>query len=43
MAFRANLLVHHEALEEMLAAGGGYQKGTRYIKFDSMKIFTDGS
>lgn len=43
MAFRANLLVHHEAFEEMLAAGGGYQKGTRYIKFDSMKIFTDGS
>ena len=43
MAFRANLLVHHEAFEEMLAAGGGYQQGTRYIKFDSMKIFTDGS
>ncbi|WP_057911414.1 amidohydrolase [Peribacillus muralis] len=43
MAFRANLLVHHEALEDMLAAGGRYQEGTRYIKFDSMKIFTDGS
>lgn len=43
MAFRANLLVHHEALEDMLAAGGRYQGGTQYIKFDSMKIFTDGS
>ncbi|AOH56104.1 amidohydrolase [Peribacillus muralis] len=43
MAFRANLLVHHEALEDMRAAGGRYQEGTRYIKFDSMKLFTDGS
>ncbi|RRN74275.1 amidohydrolase [Peribacillus simplex] len=43
MAFRANLLVHHEVFEEMLKAGGSYQEGTRYIKFDSMKIFTDGS
>ncbi|MGE7758876.1 amidohydrolase [Peribacillus sp. NPDC097895] len=41
--FRANLLVHHGAFEQMLAAGGRYQEGTRYIKFDSMKIFTDGS
>ncbi|MFD4816812.1 amidohydrolase [Peribacillus butanolivorans] len=43
MTFRANLLVHHQAFEEMLASGGRYQEGTRYIKFDSMKIFTDGS
>ena len=43
LIFRANLLVHHEAFDRMREHGGFYRGGTRYVKFDAMKIFSDGS
>ncbi|RFU66228.1 amidohydrolase [Peribacillus glennii] len=43
MAFRASLLVHHEAVDDMNRDGYAYGEGTSYITFDAMKIFADGS
>ncbi|WP_110927226.1 amidohydrolase [Bacillus massiliglaciei] len=43
LRFRAHLLVHHEAFDEMLEYGGRYGGGTEYVTFDAVKIFSDGS
>ncbi|PLT32274.1 amidohydrolase [Bacillus sp. V5-8f] len=43
MAFRASLLVHHEAVDDMQQDHHIYGEGTSYITFDAMKIFADGS
>lgn len=42
-AFRAHLLVHHLAIDDMKAAGGGFLTGNEWIEFGAMKIFSDGS
>ncbi|SDK43527.1 amidohydrolase [Sediminibacillus albus] len=41
--FRAHLLVHHEVIEDMAAAGLDYHQGTPYIEMGAMKIFSDGA
>lgn len=41
--FRAHLLVHHEVLDDMFAAGLDYKKGTEYLELGAMKIFSDGA
>lgn len=41
--FRANLLVHHEVIDDMNEAGLGYGKGTPFIELGAMKIFSDGA
>ena len=43
MPIRANLLVHHETLDEMEAAGLGYRSRKGHIELDAVKIFADGS
>ncbi|RFU66197.1 amidohydrolase [Bacillus sp. V59.32b] len=43
MSFRANLLVHHEVVDDMQKRGYSYGHGTPFIAFDGMKIFADGS
>ena len=41
--FRANLLVHHEVIEEMRKQGLGFGDGTNYVELGAMKIFADGA
>ena len=41
--FRAHLLVHHEAVDEMVQDGGKYLGGNEWIELGAMKIFADGS
>ncbi|MBY0124099.1 amidohydrolase [Bacillus sp. S/N-304-OC-R1] len=41
--FRAHLLVHHLAIDDMKAAGGGFLTGDEWVEFGAMKIFSDGS
>lgn len=41
--FRAHLLVHHEALNEMDQLGLKYKDGNDYIELGAMKIFADGA
>lgn len=41
--FRANLLVHHEVLEDMLELGFTYGDVNENISFGAMKIFADGA
>jgi predicted amidohydrolase YtcJ len=41
--FRANLLVHHEVVDEMHELGYKYGSGTPFITFGAMKIFADGA
>ncbi len=41
--FRANLLVHHEVIDEMRRQGLGYGDGTEYVELGAMKIFADGA
>ncbi|MGG3941261.1 amidohydrolase [Peribacillus psychrosaccharolyticus] len=43
MPLRANLLVHNEEVDEMIANGYRYRDGGTFIKLDAMKIFADGS
>ncbi|MCA0986365.1 amidohydrolase [Guptibacillus algicola] len=41
--FRANLLVHHEVIEEMRKQGLGFGDGTEYVELGAMKLFADGA
>ncbi len=41
--FRANLLVHHEVIEEMRRQGLGFGDGTNFVELGAMKIFADGA
>ncbi|WP_347862573.1 amidohydrolase [Salimicrobium sp. PL1-032A] len=41
--FRANLLVHHKAIDEMEASGLSFGDGTAYVELGAMKIFSDGA
>ncbi|MCC3356419.1 amidohydrolase [Bacillus sp. REN16] len=41
--FRTNLLVHHEAVDDMHRLGYSFGKGGDFLKFGAMKIFSDGS
>ncbi|WP_283153878.1 amidohydrolase [Guptibacillus hwajinpoensis] len=41
--FRANLLVHHEVIEQMRKQGLGFGDGTNYVELGAMKIFADGA
>lgn len=41
--FKAHLLVHHEVMDDMIAENLGYLRGTEYVEFGAVKIFTDGS
>lgn len=41
--FRANLLVHHQVVDEMEEEGLGYGDGTAFIELGAMKIFSDGA
>ncbi|MFS0864535.1 amidohydrolase [Fredinandcohnia sp. 179-A 10B2 NHS] len=41
--FRTNLLVHHEAVDDMHHDGYSYKDGTEFVEFGAMKIFADGA
>ncbi|MEH7239221.1 amidohydrolase [Bacillus sp. JJ1562] len=41
--FRTNLLVHHEAVDDMHRLGYSFGDGGDYLEFGAMKIFADGS
>lgn len=41
--FRANLLVHHEVIDEMRKQGLGFGDGTEYVELGAMKMFADGA
>ncbi|OZM56052.1 amidohydrolase [Lottiidibacillus patelloidae] len=41
--FRANLLVHHEVVDDMHKEGHQFESGTPYVTFGAMKIFADGA
>ncbi|MDQ0221081.1 amidohydrolase [Peribacillus cavernae] len=43
LTFRANLLVHHEVMDDMRKGGYKYGAGTAFAVFDGMKVFADGS
>ncbi|WP_409302184.1 amidohydrolase [Peribacillus sp. SCS-155] len=43
MTLRANLLVHHEVIDDMQSEGFSYGSGSEFIRFDAMKVFADGS
>ncbi|WP_099351983.1 amidohydrolase [Fredinandcohnia onubensis] len=41
--FRTNLLVHHEAVDDMHRLGYSYGDGDEFLELGAMKIFADGS
>ncbi|MEH7387425.1 amidohydrolase [Bacillus sp. JJ1521] len=41
--FRTNLLVHHEAVDDMHRLGYSFGAGGEFFEFGAMKIFADGS
>lgn len=41
--FRTNLLVHHEAVDDMHRLGYSYGDGDEFVELGAMKIFADGS
>ncbi|WP_090857865.1 amidohydrolase [Paraliobacillus sp. PM-2] len=41
--FRAHLLVHHEVLDDMIAANLTYGQGGTFVHLGAMKIFSDGA
>ncbi|MEQ6377835.1 amidohydrolase [Bacillaceae bacterium S4-13-58] len=41
--FKAHLLVHHGAIDEMVTEGYGIGDGTSYVELGAMKIFADGA
>ena len=41
--FRADLLVHHEVVEDMYQEGYQYQGGSSFVKVNAVKIFADGA
>ncbi|MBM7554951.1 amidohydrolase [Thalassobacillus pellis] len=43
LKFRANLLVHHEVVEDMHDHGLSYKSGTEFVELGAMKIFSDGA
>ncbi|WP_010678432.1 amidohydrolase [Bacillus timonensis] len=43
MKFRTNLLVHHEAVDDMHRLGYSFGDGGEFVEFGAMKIFVDGS
>lgn len=43
LRFRVHLLVHHEVVDDMAAAGNQYLSGGKWIEFGAMKLFADGA
>ncbi len=43
LKFRTNLLVHHEAVDDMHRLGYSFGQGGDFLEFGAMKIFADGS
>ncbi|SDJ65952.1 amidohydrolase [Salimicrobium halophilum] len=41
--FRANLLVHHKAVDEMEEEGLTFGDGTAFVELGAMKVFSDGA
>lgn len=41
--FRTNLLVHHEAVDDMHRLGYSFEEGGDFLELGAMKIFADGS
>ncbi|MEQ2527026.1 amidohydrolase [Bacillaceae bacterium CLA-AA-H227] len=40
---RAHLLVNHEVMNDFKSSGGAFLKGSKWVEFGAIKIFTDGS
>ncbi|WP_449621492.1 amidohydrolase [Robertmurraya sp. Marseille-Q9965] len=40
---RAHLLVNHEVMNDFRLSGGSFLKGSEWVEFGAIKIFTDGS
>ncbi|WP_339228400.1 amidohydrolase [Oceanobacillus sp. FSL K6-2867] len=41
--FKAHLLVHHEVMDDLIAANLGFRSGTDYVELGAIKIFSDGA